>query len=104
MSLAMSKTYKGLGVTMKVGGFEAFDLIFCLIIAAISSIIFGGSNLGSLMVILLPSVMLTTLHFGKRGKPEGYLMHLLKYLISHGQFLAAEDSKYEAKLRELIYE
>lgn len=104
MSLAMSKTYKGLSINMKVGSFDAFDLIICLILGAISSVIFGGSKFAALFVVFIPLTMLLILHFSKRGKPEGFLLHLIKYLLSPGHYLAAQRSKVEEKRKGHIYE
>ncbi len=84
MELQKSPVHRGLDVKMKVGGLEALDLIFVLILA-------GGMNMlgiPSLIVLSVTVSALCTLYLGKRGKPEGYLLHLLRYLTTPGNYSA----------------
>ena len=104
MGLSISRTYKGLSVSMKVGGFEALDLISCLILAAILNMFFGRASFAPFFVICLPMIALSILHFSKRGKPEGYLQHLIRYSLTYGCYLANEKSIYEDKMSQVIVE
>lgn len=100
--LSISKTYKGLTVTMKIGGFEAFDLIICLLLAAVSNLVLGRTALAPLFIIVFPTAALVALYLVKRGKPEGYVFHLLKYILTPGHYSTAYFSEDEEKRRRRI--
>jgi len=104
MELNTSTTQRGLSVQMKIGGFEALDLISCLILCAVLNLIFGKMSFGLPIVFGLPAFFLTCLYFGKRGKPDDYLKHLIKFYITTGFHSAAQESPYEHKLKRKIYE
>lgn len=104
VGLSTSRTYKGLSVSMKVGGFEALDLISCLILAAILNMFLGRATLAPVFVICLPMMALSILHLSKRGKPEGHLQHLIKYSLTYGCYLANEKSSYDDQMSLFIYE
>lgn len=103
MELKSSSVHRHLEVKWKIGPFEGLDLLIILIIASSMNLIFGNSRIGFYMVFVLPSILAIILYLGKRGKPEGYLFHLLKYLTSKGHFLAgSECSKRNFKLHRII--
>ncbi len=100
MELQRSSVHRGLDVRMKVAGMEAIDLIATLILAA-------GLNLfrlPSFLVIGLPAAALMTLYFGKRNKPDGFLIHLARYYITPGHYSAGLHSQQGEKLDSKIYE
>lgn len=104
MELDSSSTQRGLNVKMKIGGFEALDLISCLIIGATLNLFIGHTKWGLPIVISLPSVFLIVLHFSKRGKPDNYLKHLIKFYLTDGFHSAAKIPSQEQKMRKTIYE
>jgi len=53
---------------------------------------------------VIPSIVLMCLYFGKKGKPDGYLIHLLRYVMSHGYYSASEFPINELKMKESIIE
>lgn len=88
---------------MKIAGLEAPDLLFVLIFAAIMNLFFGTTSLALPLVIMLPLVVLGVLYLGKRDKPDGFLIHLIRFYLTPGFFSAGEDSKFEEKMKAPIY-
>jgi hypothetical protein len=54
-------------------------------------------------VIALPSLMLVILFVGKRDKPDGFLIHLVRFYLTPGFLSAGEESKFEEKMRSPIF-
>lgn len=104
MELNTSTTQRGLKVKMKVGGFEALDLISCLILCAVLNLLFGKMSFGIPVIFGVPAFFLVCLYFGKRGKPDDYLKHLLRFYLTTGFHSASEQSPLENKMRRKIYE
>ena len=100
MELSRSTVHRGLDVRMKVGGMEAFDLIAALILAATMNL-FG---LPSVFVIGIPAGVLVTLYFGKRNKPDGFLIHLFRYYLTPGHYSAAAYVRSGDRIYSKIYE
>ena len=100
MELQRSTVHRGLDIRMKVAGMEAIDLIATLIMAATLNLF----QLPSLIVIGFPAVALLTLYFGKRDKPDGYLIHLARYYMTPGHYSAGKLSQHGEKLESKIYE
>ena len=84
---------------MKICGFELFDLLAVLILAAVMNLIFGKTNLSFLMVFVMPSLTALALFFGKKNKPEGYLRHLIRYLVLPGAIAAGSTSSHEELMK-----
>jgi hypothetical protein len=104
VELNTSTTQRGLNVKMKIGGFEALDLIACLILCAALNLFFGNMSFGIPIVFGVPAFFLTSLYFGKRGKPDEYLKHLLRFYLTTGYHSAAEFAPFENRMRRKIYE
>ena len=104
MDLDSSNIYGNLDAKIKIGGLEAPDLIIVLVIAAFMNLLFGETALFFPLVVVLPTTLLLILLIGKRNKPDKFLVHLIKYLITPGAYSAGEMSKNEQKMKECIYE
>lgn len=100
VELSRSSVHRGLDVRMKVGGMEALDLIGSLILASVMNV-FG---LPTLLVLGVPALTLLALYFGKRNKPDGFLLHLVRYYITPGHFSAALKSHHGDRIGFKIYE
>ena len=85
---------------MKVAGMEAIDLIATLILAATLNLF----QLPSFLVIGLPAAALMTLYFGKRNKPDGFLIHLVRYYMTTGYYSAGKLSQQGESIYSKIYE
>ena len=99
-----STVHRHLETKFRIAGMEALDLLFVLILAAVMNVIFGKTFLMSLLVFVLPTVTGIVLWFGKRGKPENYLTHLLKFAVSPGVYSAGETGIFEKKRKRKIHE
>lgn len=100
MELHRSSVHRGLDVRMKVVGLEAIDLIATLILAAVLNVF----QLPTLLVLGLPSLLIAVLYFGKRNKPDGYLLHLMRFYLTAGHYSAGQQSQWGEKLVYKIYE
>ena len=86
MELSRSTVHRGLDVRMKVGGMEALDLIASLILASLLNFF----QMPTVLMLGLPALTLIVLFFGKRNKPDGFLIHLIRYYTTPGHYSAAE--------------
>jgi hypothetical protein len=85
---------------MKVGGMEALDLIGVLIFAAVMNLF----HLPTILTFAIPASALATLYFGKRNKPDGFLIHLLRYYLTPGVYSAGAPTENGEILYRKIYE
>ena len=91
MDLKMTAVSKCLDKKMMIMGFEIPDLLFIFLTMSILNFLFGSTSMKWLFV-WLPSLSLgLTLKFAKRGKPDNYLIHWLRYQIKPGTLSAFED-------------
>lgn len=100
MELQRSSVHRGLDIRMKVAGMEAIDLIATLIMAATLNFF----QLPSFIVIAIPATALLILYFGKRNKPDGFLIHLIRYYLTAGHYSAGQLSAQGEKIESKIYE
>ncbi len=96
--LDFSIVHRNLETKLKIGGLEALDLLAVLIFAAVMSLFFGSGTLGFIFVFILPLVLLITLYFLKRNRPDGYLLNLLRFSLLAGHFSASQMPEDEEKL------
>lgn len=100
--LRSSKVHRNLDAKMKIGGFEVFDLLFVLLMASVLNLFFGRTKLAFYLVLLLPSLLAGVLFVVKRNKPEQYLIHLLRFLVSPGFLSASEPHPKIEQIRNHI--
>lgn len=91
--LKTSRVHRKLDAQIKIFGLELMDLIAVLMFAAISNIFLGRTSFAPLFVLGIPTMLATVLYFVKRDKPEGYLIHLFRYLSSPGFYSAAQSNE-----------
>ena len=99
LELSRSTVHRGLDVRMKVGGMEALDLIAALILAATLNIL----QFPTLFVIGVPAFILIVLYFGKRNKPDGFLVHLIRFYMTPGLYSAGairQKEEINSKINE----
>lgn len=89
--LKSSKVYRKLDAKFKVGGVEAADLLGVLILAAVLNLGLGRVPYGAVLIFGIPLLIFITLYFGKRGNPDGYLLHALKFYLSPGEVRAGSN-------------
>lgn len=103
MDLKVTQVSKCLDKKMMIMGFEVPDLLFIFLSMSILNFLFGSTNLKWLFV-WLPSLSLAlTVRLTKRGKPDNYLLHWLRFQIKPGVLSAFSDPTHDIdppKLRE----
>lgn len=104
MDLETSKVHRNLDAKIKILGLDAPDLIFVLILAAVMNLFFGSTSFAAVMVLGVPLIFLGIIYFSKKGKPDGYMVHLVRYLITPGIYQAGEELKHETKMKDTVYE
>lgn len=102
MDLKTSKVHRNLEAKWKIGPFEGVDLLFVLLLAAVMNLLFGETSISFLMVIGVPGIIAVALLIGKRGKPDKYLIHLLRYFVQPGHYPAGIESKKRDQMKHLI--
>ncbi len=92
MSLKTTPVSKCLDKKLLIMGFEIPDLLAVFFLLAVLNFLFGSSG-NALLLVWLPSITLAViLRYGKRGKPENYLLHWMRYQISSGAYSAFKDA------------
>lgn len=77
---------------------EVSDILGVLIFASIMNLFFGRTNLAFVFVIFMPLVLLVVLYIGKRGKPDGFLIHVARFYLTAGYFSAGDSQKDAEKI------
>ena len=81
-------------------GYEVFDLLAIFLVLSVLNLLFGESG-QKLIFVWTPTVALALiLRLGKRGKPDKYLVHWIKFQMSRGIYSAFKE-KDEAIIREI---
>lgn len=88
MSLKTSQVHRRLDAKLKIGSVEATDLLVVLILAAVLNLFLNSIPFGPILIFGIPSLLFVALYFGKRGKPDGYLLHAIKFYLSPGELWA----------------
>ncbi len=101
--LARSTVQRNLDAKLKIGNIEALDLLSALICGAVMNLFFSGTALEVPLVVGGPMLSLAVLYFGKRGKPEKYLLHWLRFYLEPGFFAAGEEPSKVLAMRRKIY-
>ena len=92
MALNQSKVTKSLERKLKIVGFEVPDILAIFILLAVLNFVFASSQY-KLFLSWGPALLFALLlRLGKRGKPEGYLVHLAKYHFGSKYFSAFKKS------------
>lgn len=98
MEYRESTVHRKLDAKIKIGGMEAPDILAVLIFASTMNLFFGHTSLSVIFVIVLPAILLSILYFGKRGKPDDYLIHLVRFHLTKGFFAAGNDQTNREKI------
>lgn len=93
--LELSKVSRSLDRKTLILWLEITDIFAIVTFASVMNVFFGGTGL-KLYLVYLPTLVLgVTLIIAKRGKPEGFLMHFLKFYLNPKHltcFFEATDS------------
>jgi len=93
--LNTSTVHRKLDAKFKIGGIEAADLLSVLLAAAVLNLFLGRFSFGPIFIFGIPGILFFVLYFGKRGKPEGYLLHALKFYLLPGVLHAGSKEEIQ---------
>ncbi len=93
MGLKTSKVYKCLEKKTLILGFEIFDMFLICILLSVLNLICGNSD-WKLFYTWLPTLAVALLmRYGKKGKPDNFLVHWLRFQFSPGVYSAFPSVK-----------
>lgn len=84
MELKVTEVSRCLDKKMVIMGFEVPDLLFIFLTMSILNFLFGTTTLKWLFVWVPSAAIALTIKFTKRGKPDNYLIHWLRFQIKPG--------------------
>jgi hypothetical protein len=93
MELQSTPVSRCLDKKMIVLGFEVPDLLFIFLTLSILNFLFGMTSMKLVLVWLPTFALALTLRLGKRGKPDNFLVHWMRFQISPGHLSAFQESK-----------
>ena len=94
MTLKVTASNPTLDRKLKLLGFEVLDLVLLFIFLSILNMIFGEGQ--KLLGVWLPTLIgAAILRIGKHGKPDKYLIHLIKYQRSPGVYSAFKKPTHQ---------
>ncbi len=91
MEIKVTEVSRCLDKKMMVMGFEVPDLLIIFLTMSILNFLFGTTDLKWLFVWLPSAALALTIKFSKRGKPDNYLIHWLRFQIKPGILSAFAD-------------
>lgn len=95
MDLKVTSVSKCLDKKMMIMGFEILDLLFIFLSMSILNFLFGTTSL-KLLFVWLPSLSIAlTIRLTKRGKPDNYLIHWLRFQIKPGKIWAFPEPSHD---------
>ncbi len=93
MNLKITEVSRCLDKKIMVLGFEVPDLLIIFLTISILNYLFGTSN-AKWLFVWTPSLLLTVLiRYTKRGKPDNYLLHWLRFQMKPSVIGAFADPK-----------
>ncbi len=102
--LKTSTVHRNLDRRPKILGMEMQDVVLVMLLASVMNLIFGATRLGAYITFIPPTIMAIVLLVGKRGRPDKFLVHLIRYHITPGFYSAGENSKYQKQKGARIYD
>ena len=72
-------------------GFEVADLFIILFTLSLLNVLFGASSLKPITVWVPTAAMAILLRYGKRGRPENFLLHWFRFQMMPAVFSAWES-------------
>ena len=92
MGLKTTSVAKCLDKKLLIFGFEVPDVLAIFLTLSVLNFIFGQTPL-KIIFVWLPTLALTlVLKYGKKGKPDNYLVHWLKFQMKPGTYRAFPEA------------
>jgi len=79
-------------------GFDVLDLLAVFLVLSVLNLLFGQTTLRVPLVWIPTAVLALVLRYGKRGKPDRYLIHWLRFQLRPGVLSAFEEPTSTAPL------
>jgi len=102
MSLKTSEVFKCLDKKTLIFGFEVFDLFVVFAALGILNMIFGSMPYKFLWTWVPTLALAAVLKVSKAGKPDNYLLHLVRYQFSAGTLSAFTSAGPRTKFRRRV--
>ena len=96
--------HRNLDAKFKIGGLEALDLLLALIFGAVMNLFFAETPLEVPLVLGGPVLIIAAFYFGKKGRPDYFMAHLIRFYLEPGFFSSGEEPKEVFQMRRKIYE
>ena len=77
--IEMSKVSRSLDRKSLILWLEITDIFALVMVCSVLNLMFGGTHFKFYLVYLPTAILALTLILTKRGKPEGFLLHFLKF-------------------------
>lgn len=100
--LELSKVSRSLDRKTLILWLEITDIFALVTFCSVLNLFFGGTALKIYLVYLPTLVLGATLIIAKRGKPEGFLVHFLKFHLRPKHLSCFEDAYPEFPLTEAL--
>ena len=92
MALTTEPVSRCLDKKMLIFGFEVLDLMVIFLTLSLLNFFFGATSM-RLALIWAPSALLAAvLRLSKRGRPDGYLVHWLRFQVRPGVWSAFDEA------------
>lgn len=91
MGLKCTSLSKCLDKKTLLWGFEMVDLLIIFMMLAILNLIFGQTGQKLLLVWTPPLLTALVFKFGKRGRPENFLLHWIRFQFKAGVYSAFKE-------------
>ena len=75
-------------------GYEVVDLISIFIVLSLLNVLFGKSEMKLLLVWVPTSLLALVLRYGKRGRPDRFLTHWIRFQSSPGVYSAFPENPH----------
>ena len=93
MGLKSTHVSKCLDKKLQIFGFEIPDILAIFLILSILNLVFGQTQMKIFLVWLPPIALAVALRLGKKGKPDNFLIHWVRFQFRPGVLSAFTPSK-----------
>ncbi len=100
--IEVSKVSRSLDRKSQIFCLEIMDIFALVTFCSVLNLMFGTTGFKIYLVYLPTLVLALTLILTKRGKPEGFLKHFLKYHLSAKHLCCFDLAKPEFELSEAL--
>lgn len=97
MALKTTPVSRSLERKLLLFGFEALDALLIFMVLSVLNLLFGKTGLKIPLVWLPTATLALILRLGKRGKPERFLVHWLRFQFKPGIYSAFPSPTHSGK-------